>query len=68
MAALFDTSTDNISLHLKNVYAEAELVEAATTEDFSVVQEEGTRRVRCCGKAAKLGTKKSAQRAPGLNR
>lgn len=46
MAALFDTSTDNISLHLKNVYAEAELAEAATTEDFSVVQEEGTRRVR----------------------
>jgi len=46
MATLFDTSTDNISLHLKNVYAEAELDESATTEDFSVVQEEGTRRVR----------------------
>ena len=46
MAALFDTSSDNISLHLKNVYAEAELEEAATTEDFSVVQEEGARRVR----------------------
>ncbi|WP_231586387.1 virulence protein RhuM/Fic/DOC family protein [Cupriavidus basilensis] len=46
MAALFDTSTDNVSLHLKNVYAEAELAESATTEEFSVVQEEGARRVR----------------------
>ncbi|NYT25961.1 virulence protein RhuM/Fic/DOC family protein [Alcaligenaceae bacterium] len=46
MATLFDTSTDNISLHLKNVYGEAELDESATTEDFSVVQEEGTRQVR----------------------
>lgn len=46
MATLFDTSTDNISLHLKHIYDEAELDEAATTEDFSVVQEEGTRRVR----------------------
>lgn len=28
MAELFDTSTDNIGLHLKNLYAEAELDEA----------------------------------------
>lgn len=46
MAVLFDTSADNVSLHLKNVYAEAELAESATTEEFSVVQEEGARRVR----------------------
>ncbi|MCU5787000.1 virulence protein RhuM/Fic/DOC family protein [Alloalcanivorax marinus] len=46
MAALFGTSTDNIGLHLKNVYAEAELDEAATTEDFSVVRQEGKRQVR----------------------
>ncbi|WP_101674405.1 RhuM family protein [Alloalcanivorax mobilis] len=46
MAELFDTSTDNIGLHLKNVYAEAELDEAATTEDFSVVRQEGKRQVR----------------------
>ncbi|MBN2700742.1 MAG: hypothetical protein JXR29_04750 [Methylothermaceae bacterium] len=43
MAELFDTSTDNIGLHLKNIYAEAELDEAATTEDFSVVRQEGKR-------------------------
>ncbi|MFP1678233.1 RhuM family protein [Alloalcanivorax sp. C16-2] len=46
MAELFDTSTDNIGLHLKNLYAEAELDEAATTEDFSVVRQEGKRQVR----------------------
>lgn len=46
MANLFDCSTDNISLHLKNIYAEGELSEAATTEDSSVVQTEGNRQVR----------------------
>lgn len=46
MAELFDTSTDNISLHLKNVYTDRELQETATTEDFSVVRQEGTRQVK----------------------
>ena len=46
MAELFDTSTDNISLHLKNVYKDNELDESATTEDFSVVRREGTRQVK----------------------
>ena len=41
MAQLFDTSIDNISLHLKNIYAEAELEEKTTTEDYSVVRAEG---------------------------
>ena len=45
MAQLFDTSIDNISLHLKNIYAEAELEEKATTEDYSVVRAEGKRQV-----------------------
>jgi len=45
MAALFQTSTDNISLHLKNIYAEGELDEISTTEDFSVVRQEGTRQI-----------------------
>lgn len=46
MAQLFDCSADNISLHLKNIYAEKELCEEATTEEFSVVQNEGNRDVR----------------------
>lgn len=45
MAELFDTSADNISLHLKNIFSESELGEPATTEDFSVVQTEGRRQV-----------------------
>jgi hypothetical protein len=46
MAELLDTSTDNIGLHLKNVYAGGELQESATTEESSIVQMEGGRRVR----------------------
>ena len=46
MSELFDCSPDNISLHLKNIYADGELTQAATAEDFSVVQTEGTRQVQ----------------------
>lgn len=46
MALLFKTSTDNINLHLKNIYKDGELEELATTEDYSVVQKEGRRGVR----------------------
>ena len=46
MSVLFDTSSDNVGLHLKNIYAEKELLEEATTEDFSVVRQEGNRQVR----------------------
>lgn len=46
MAELFQTTADNISLHLKNIYAEGELDEAATAEDFSAVQNEAGRAVR----------------------
>ena len=45
MAELFDCSTDNISLHLKNIYADGELEQTATTEKISVVRTEGTREV-----------------------
>jgi len=45
MAELFGTTADSISLHLKNVYASEELEEIATTEDFSVVRQEGAREV-----------------------
>lgn len=45
MAQLFNTSADNISLHLKNIFTEQELDETATTEDFSVVRQEGRRQV-----------------------
>lgn len=46
MARLFGCSTDNIGQHLKNIYREGELSAESTTEDFSVVQQEGTRQVQ----------------------
>ncbi|MGL1832261.1 RhuM family protein [Rhodocyclaceae bacterium SMB388] len=46
MAELFGTSTDNVSLHLKNIHADKELEELATTEDFSAVRREGARQVK----------------------
>ncbi|MFA7090709.1 MAG: RhuM family protein [Arcobacteraceae bacterium] len=46
ISELFETSSDNISLHLKNIYKEKELNENSTTEDFSVVRQEGNRSVK----------------------
>ena len=45
MATLFGCSTDNVGLHLKNIYSCGELDKGATTEESSVVQVEGQRRV-----------------------
>ena len=45
LSDLLETSTDNVSLHLKNIYAEGELAEDSTTEDYSVVRREGERQV-----------------------
>ena len=46
MSELYDCSTDNISLHLKNIYNDLELDKESTTEDFSIVQKEGSREVK----------------------
>lgn len=46
LAELFQTTADNIGLHLKNIYADGELTEDATAEEISVVQIEGKRNVR----------------------
>jgi hypothetical protein len=41
MAELFDCTTDNISLHLKNVFNETELSENSVTEEYSVTAADG---------------------------
>ena len=46
MADLFGCSSDNISLHLKNIYSDGELDKNSTAEEISVVQKEGNRHVR----------------------
>jgi prophage maintenance system killer protein len=45
MSELFNKDTDTIGLHLKNIFSEEELIENASTEFFSVVQIEGSRKV-----------------------
>ncbi len=41
MAKVFDCSTDNISLHLKNIFKDNELVENSVVEDSSVTISNG---------------------------
>lgn len=46
MGELFDTTPENVLMHLKNIFADNELEEDATTKDFLVVQSEGMRQVQ----------------------
>jgi len=46
MAKLFQTTVPNINLHLKNIFAEGELVEKSTIKDFLIVQQEGIREIK----------------------
>ena len=46
MADLFDTTPQNITQHIRAVYTEGELDEAATCKDYLQVQTEGGREVR----------------------
>ncbi len=45
MAELFDTTPQNITQHLKNIYSDKEADKAATCKDFLQVQREGGRKV-----------------------
>jgi len=45
LADLFAVSVPNINLHLKAIYAEGELAEAATIKSYLIVRNEGGRRV-----------------------
>ncbi len=45
MAGLFQTTTQNITLHLKKIYQEGELLEISTCKDYLQVQNEGGRQV-----------------------
>ena len=44
MAELFQTTPQNITIHLKNIFEEGELQEDATCKDFLQVQTEGSRK------------------------
>jgi hypothetical protein len=46
MVELFQTTKQNISLHIKNIYEEGELDEISTVKDYLTVQTEGKREVQ----------------------
>lgn len=43
MGKLYDCTSDNVGLHLKKIYSDFELQKESTTEEFSVIQKEGSR-------------------------
>ena len=45
MAELFDTTPQNITIHLKNIFSEGELEEFSTCKEYLQVQQEGNRSV-----------------------
>jgi prophage maintenance system killer protein len=45
MSEVFDTTSENILMHLKNIFQDSELEESSTTKDFLVVRTEGKRQV-----------------------
>ena len=48
LAMLFDTTRNNITLHIGNIYKEKELEENSTSKDSLLVQIEGNRNVCKC--------------------
>ncbi|GAB3339052.1 RhuM family protein [Chromohalobacter beijerinckii] len=46
MGEVFETTPENVLIHLKNIFSDEELAEEATTKDFLVVRQEGRRQVR----------------------
>jgi hypothetical protein len=46
MVELFQTTKQNISLHIKNIYKEGELREVSTVKEYLTVQKEGTREIQ----------------------
>lgn len=51
MTVLFDSTVPNISMHIRNIFKEEELVKETTVKNFLIVQNEGgravTRQVQC---------------------
>ena len=45
MAELFDTTRNNITMHIRNIFEEGELSEDSTVKDYLTVQNEGSRKV-----------------------
>ncbi|MGQ7241832.1 RhuM family protein [Salinicola sp. V024] len=46
MGEVFETTPENVLMHLKNIFNDEELAEKATTKGFLLVRQEGRRAVR----------------------
>ena len=46
MGEVFDTTPENVLMHLKNIYKAGELDPKSTAKDFLVVRTEGSRQVK----------------------
>ena len=46
LAEIYCTSRENITMHIKNIYADEELLLDSTSKDFLLVREEGSRQVK----------------------
>ena len=46
LAEIYCTSRENITMHIKNIYADEELLSDSTSKDFLLVREEGSRQVK----------------------
>jgi len=46
IAGLFETTPQNVTQHIKNIYSEGELEESATCKNYLQVQKEGNRQVK----------------------
>jgi len=66
MAELFQTTQQNISLHVRNIYEEGELEHGATHKEFLLVRQEGARSVQRRVEFYNLG--KSAVNRAAVNR
>ena len=46
LAEIYDTTQQNIALHIKNIYTDGELDENRTHKDFLLARQEGNRKVQ----------------------
>ena len=68
LAELYETSQQNISLHIDNIYKDEELPKEATHKDFLLVQQDHRHRLSCpipyCHKVQAVGHGKVARIHP----
>ena len=50
LATLYQTTSQNITTHIKNIYSDGEQIESATCKEFLQVQNEGSRQVLSRGR------------------